>query len=420
MSFVDKRWIEMVLQEGLKLSEPPKVCSYEVDRALSRGENFGSLALRTPVVYVINNEEVRTDLFIKVKPHGEAHRELTESLNVFVREAQVYNELLPDMIANSNAVGAPEDCYPDFPPCYYARGSGKEAAIVMVDLSRYEYRLANKYEGVAESEARLVLRALAKFHANGVEILRKQKDREGFSCLKSNPYDNDLLREGFRESRNLHRMVNAFQELSDQEENAARLKAYVDEKCVDGFSRFLELSRFQGNPDLACYKLNDCWLNNMMFRDDLNDDGGYEVAAVKLLDLQFTQVGSPYPDLQFFFGTSVNKAVFSKREQLLEEEYYPELFRVLKHLRSSVSAENYPFEEFLADFKKNSEFCLITAIFLLPVLLSERESCFEADDLSVESLEHMAHRTLMTVGTTARVLERFAHIVQSMVNENVI
>jgi hypothetical protein len=59
-----------------------------------------------------------------------------------------------------------------------------------------------RFTGASEEEARVALKAFAKFHANGMEVARKigwdkfdTPENKYSSALHSNPIDSELMRE---------------------------------------------------------------------------------------------------------------------------------------------------------------------------------------------------------------------------------
>ncbi len=146
------------------------------------------------------------------------------------------------------------------------------------------------------------------------------------------------------------------------------------------------------------------------------------MAAVRLLDYQAVQSGSPLPDLHYFLGSSVTPEVLSKREEILREVYYPELFRVLGLLGSPLTAEDYPFDAFYDDFLGNSEFCLLSALLILPIVMAKGDEVpdYDTGDLRIEDFKEMAKDMVDKSQSAGAVLKRFAHVVQIMADTGVI
>jgi hypothetical protein len=159
---ITKEWLENVLESSnlhasSSKEEPStrhhvRICSFHPERALAKGENYASITFRTPVVYVLVNDDgevatgsdYRVDLFIKLLPSGAEHRKTMQEARFFDREAEFYNETLPDFRANIKAAGAPGSCLPDLPNCIHANPSGEMTCVIMDDLARYGYKVADR------------------------------------------------------------------------------------------------------------------------------------------------------------------------------------------------------------------------------------------------------------------------------------
>ncbi len=143
---------------------------------------------------------------------------------------------------------------------------------------------------------------------------------------------------------------------------------------------------------------------------------------MRLLDYQDVQSGSPFPDLHYFFALSVTPEVLSERDRLLREAYYPELFRVLGLLGSPLTTSDYPFEEFYKDFLGSSEYCLLSALFILPVVMAKGDDVpdYDAGDVRAKDFQVMTNDVVNKSESAGAVMKRFAHVVQVMVDDGII
>ena len=116
----------------------------------------------------------------------------------------------------------------------------------------------------------MALRGFAKFHANGIELARKQGEEyeagTRYPTMHTDPFGEEDLQKFFADGAMLKGMQQGLKRIPGQEENAERLQKYLDTKCKNAAVRVAELGQFQGNPNFKGYRLGDCWLNNMMFR----------------------------------------------------------------------------------------------------------------------------------------------------------
>jgi hypothetical protein len=171
---------------------------------------------------------------------------------------------LPFINENLAQHSAPDDCYIDLAKCWYAKGDGPCAAIVLEDLSRSGYKISNRYEGLTEVETRTALRAFARFHANSIEAAQKLgEDRQTkFPQFEHDSYREENVVASFGKDM-FYSMEQALRKMPNQTSNADRFKSYIDSvPCL--FARVAELSK---KPcKLNGFLLGDCWLNNMMFK----------------------------------------------------------------------------------------------------------------------------------------------------------
>ncbi|CAG0915070.1 unnamed protein product [Notodromas monacha] len=307
------------------------------------------------------------------------------------------------------------------------RGVGIRAVGIFPVPEKTLHALIIPLEGATEEETRAVMKAFAKFHANSIEIARKHQSSladgsSRFAMLREDPFDTDAMRKAFEGTSVFETMLKALRGFPGQAENADRLERHMNKACAGNYLQYFgTLSRFVGNTKLAGFRLGDCWLNNMMFRDETSEDGSKRVAAVKLLDLQVVQYGSTIADLQYFFGASVRNEVLSKRRELIRDEYFPELMRVLSLLGSPLPDSGYSFDDFWADFQQHSEFCLVSAMFVLPIVMAQASTIPDYDtgeDLSWEAIKNVAKDAVQA--DCGRIAARFAHLVGIMVQEQVI
>jgi hypothetical protein len=166
------------------------------------------------------------------------------------------------------------------------------------------------------------------------------------------------------------------------------------------------------------FELN--YLNVKLYR--YVEDGNDQRLQIKLLDFQECRYGVVLTDLPYFLYTSTEKTVRSKHQEMLENDYYNELFRVLEILQSKLTKEEYPFDALLADFKNLLEVGLITAAVFLPIIMAEKDDVpdhHHGGDISVQQFKDMAN-VVANSETAEKIKTRFADVVQEMINAGVI
>jgi hypothetical protein len=107
---------------------------------------------------------------------------------------------------------------------------------------------------------------------------------------------------------------------------------------------------------------------------------------------------------------------------MLETEYYSELFRVFEALGSSLTRNEYPFKKFLAEYKSVAEIGLITAAFILPIIMADKEDIpdYDKGDISLDGFKDMSDDVMKKSKSADKIKRRFADVVQEMVDAGVI
>jgi len=217
--------------------------------------------------------------FVLKAPHGsDFQARLMSQLKLFLREQQVYHNVLPKLEELYREVGK-EITFG--PRAFKLDHSIGVQYILLEDLKTRGYRNVVRQEGFNEECLKQVLKKLAQLHAASVVFVEKHG---AFSSL---------LTKGVYTKGNR----SVLRELNDPDIFLSQLRRWrmgdhfhkrFVEKEQDLVDRLLELHV----PDPEQFNvLNhcDCWVNNVMFKFD--DIGQVEETA--LLDFQVVKYGSP-------------------------------------------------------------------------------------------------------------------------------
>jgi hypothetical protein len=106
---------------------------------------------------------------------------------------------------------------------------------------------------------------------------------------------------------------------------------------------------------------------------------------------------------------------------MLETEYYTEFFRVLETLNSPISKADYTFETLLKEYQSLSEIGLITSMFVLPIIMAERDDVpdYDTADMSTDDFKVMAGG-VMNSKSAGKIKVRFVDIVEEMIAAGVL
>ncbi|CAG0895145.1 unnamed protein product [Darwinula stevensoni] len=390
-----------------------EVKDFRSERATEAGDNFATIVYRITANYSKGCEEkksceaVYVGKFLPVQPK---HREFVQQFRIFDREVAVYNDLIPAMInLQKEKLGRDDILVPNIPRCIYANGESTPiAAVIMEDLRKKGFRLADKYQGLQPDEVRLLMEAYGRYHGLGVFVDR-HSDFSSRPIFSDNPFQTfpefqDMMRNC------LNSMCKVLEEIPGQEENARKMKDYVV-KVDGGRERLFEFMGRKGK--LLTFLHGDCWCNNMMFRYD--PDTGAPV-EIKILDLQIVVYGNPCRDLMHALYTSTSKET---REQM------PALFKLYHDTLISTTNSlgivlDYSYEEFEKEIAGYEEFGFLLAMFVIPIIMAEKKDIpdFTKTDLNMDELVRLREQQLAK-GSSA-IKKRLVDVVEHMVEIGVL
>lgn len=158
-SWINKALFSEVLQADDKKGEIVKL---ELKPANNKGENYSSVMLRAILRIRKCDEDILQTYIIKLDPVGKT-QEVMDQFNVFPKEIEVYQHLLPRFV-KQYALVLNEDIQLS-PKCLKTSLRDPENLLILDDLCSRGYRTANRLQGLNIQHAKLALGALAKFHA---------------------------------------------------------------------------------------------------------------------------------------------------------------------------------------------------------------------------------------------------------------
>lgn len=191
--------------------------------------------------------------------------------------------------------------------------------IVLEDLNKLGFSLANRKQRLNYDETKLLLEKLAKFHAASAVLY--ENDPELLQYYMQGPFSGDELTP-------IHFFFMAsMQETIRTVENTPELSQYADQ--LKSFSetvieRMKTILSRKPTDKIQVLNHGDMWINNVLFTSDRKN-------AV-LVDFQESFYGSPGVDLNHLFYTSADFEVHEKHLDDLLESYTDTLAMTLKKL----------------------------------------------------------------------------------------
>lgn len=291
------------------------IVQFELNPALGPGENYGGVLTRVRVRFILAQQpekELLQYLIVKTSlDDDELSKELMAPYDIYNREMNIYEEVLPKLNELLKEIGEFE---PLFPTAIFV--DRKRMAIIFEDLGMANYVMADRIKRLDKDHAHLILRKLAKMHASSAVL----NERNSGSLEK---YDRGFF----------NRYTNAYSGYFVGGLLAAARWMSQEPECAQYGQKLFELAPHYMDIGRKCFaplseSVNvlahgDVWTNNVMVKYD--PDTGRPVDIV-LIDFQYSFWGSPTIDLHHFFNTSLREPL-RRDEQSTLIEFYHRIFR---------------------------------------------------------------------------------------------
>lgn len=260
---------DYVVELLAKIAESEGFTDYKTDIQPGSNHGDGFLGIMTSVVLSgqrNNNSSTSDDkihLLCKLAPTNETRRKEFHSAIVFIREALMYNKILPIFAKFQKEKGlSEEESFTSYPKCYEAIADEEkdQFVIIMEDLRPQGFTMWPKNKPVPANHAYAVVEQLGRLH--GISFALKDQRPDVYEELKQVP---DVLRVFFQSDIMLPFMHMAYDRaiaiLEDQEhiDAANDIKAHTREY-------------FEGClKDGVCEPFGvighgDCWNNNLLYQ----------------------------------------------------------------------------------------------------------------------------------------------------------
>lgn len=143
--------------------------TYTIEKGSNAGDNFIGVVFRIVAKRTTtqsNKSDNELQIILKIPPQNPARREQFFARTSFVREALVYDEILPLFMnyQQSKGICAAEGFY-EVPECYASIMTEYEEALFFEDLKASGFEMFDRHKSVTFEHVRLVMETLGKFHA---------------------------------------------------------------------------------------------------------------------------------------------------------------------------------------------------------------------------------------------------------------
>ncbi|XP_069676288.1 uncharacterized protein [Periplaneta americana] len=381
-SFTIPSWMNNeFLTEILSKEKKKKISvrNFDAMLAVPKGDNYLSTLYRVTVEYSDSEADIcikNYNIIIKSLPAGEILQLFLAEMKGFEKEQQIYSVTFPAMYRIMEEKFSKEKFR-----ILSARSLSCNLpnTLVLEDLQRLGYKMANRHKGLDLDHCKIAIRALARMHAASVALYKK--DPSSMDVFSETMFtDSERKREQMKThfKLNLDSLASKVETWSGYEHYAERIRALIPNTT----DQMVEITK----PKKHSFNVlnhGDCWVNNMMFKYCPNTG---EVQDVRFVDFQIARFSSPALDLQYFLCMSCNDSVrFQQRDHLLEE-YHAELSDSLSCL--DLDPEMFTLQQLREEFEAKEYFGLMTTCNILCFVLAYKDEVPNLSDLKEDYIEN--------------------------------
>lgn len=255
---------------------------------------------------------------LKVPPDSEVFVEWMKQHNLFDVEAQMYNNVVPEMEEMYKSAG----CNIRFGAQGYKLQTDNNY-ILLEDLRPYGFKNADRLNGLDENHTKNVLKKLAQWHAaTATRVAKKglypKLITQGYFKETSKPLMEDMW------NSNLPIYYQAIEHYKGHEEYIKQTKQFLPQVIDELFN-----NTNYDESEFNVLNHGDVWCNNVMFKYKENG----EIEETFLVDYQLSKYGSPAQDLFYFLLSSTQLDIKIDKFDALIQYYYDQLIEHLKLLK---------------------------------------------------------------------------------------
>ncbi|XP_074094449.1 uncharacterized protein LOC141524453 [Cotesia typhae] len=347
-----------------------EITSLDEEPGSGRGDNYTSMLYR---MKVYGRKRLKsgqwipwsTAIIYKVLPESKARRDEYKSELLFKNEVVFYNLVWPAL----NQLQTAKKVFGGVAKTYVARSD----LIAMEDLKIRGYVMADRRQGLELSRLKLVLKALAGFHALSLtlrdlkpEVFQHLSDennpdsvRESLFRLEYEEWYRHYYRVAVKNAMTMVSEALPAQHHHERNKVLGKLQKFLHEDVF--FRTMCELASTRGPFTVFCH--GDCWTNNFLFSNSDTD-----AEAVYLVDFQLLRVGSLALDLVNLLYCCTSGEVRRVHMNSLLLHYHQHLMEALNTLNPQQSRDSSVSWELLnEEVRKCGRFGFGIALDILPI-----------------------------------------------------
>jgi len=355
--------------------------NFKCHPASKLGDNFMS---DTFIAMATTQDGTDHRTFIKILPTNILMRDMAYSSGAHQREMSMYTtffDLLRQIREESELSG--EELSLDVPHIYYihmevvvkGENDGSAICILMEDLSKTGFCMADKHKGCDDDHVRLALNSLVKYHAMSLACLRKWTDQHGQITY---PGEAKFL----EQETMFDKIGDFFQDTIKQLCDRLRLLKRTDlsgwlEELNGKLGELFARDTFENVGPLACVLHGDYWGNNMLYKYG-DTENSTKPTELKMIDFQMSRISHPIVDLLYFLYSSTLPGVRQEHMTTWLTFYFDTLMASLKQLK--VDIPQYTLNDFMAEYKKRSITMMLFSCGIIMTVL-DKESVSHLSDV---------------------------------------
>lgn len=365
--WLNSEYFEQLLKK-VKGDSSIKVQSLDVKYALPKGENYASVIYRVQVVFHRKDlsEEISRSYIVKGMAQTELAIEKLGEYNVYEKEMDVYEIVVPELKRLSRSLGDRSELYPSA-----LTVDRDHSVIIFDDLSKKGFTMLDRSVGLDLTHMKMSLKLMAKLHASSLKLAE----------LHPTIFDRYTTGMMTRETDAFYPFFYAtFDALADEISTWDPKWHYYSNKLRKLRPHFVEqgLKVFdhESDDDLRVFVHGDLWINNLLFKYDSSTGKPIDIV---LLDFQFCVYATPVIDLCYFFFTSPTDELRQSCFDELTQYYYYHLASYTAKLGYS---KKFPtFHQFQKQLLKKMFYAVYSSMIALPVQINDDPTDADFDAL---------------------------------------
>ncbi|XP_065084197.1 uncharacterized protein LOC135706512 [Ochlerotatus camptorhynchus] len=364
--WINAKYFETMLRK-CKYDPSIKVPSIDVKYALAKGENFASVIYRVHVVIHSKDHSERIHSYI-IKGMSETPliRQMLGEYNVHGKEMDVYQLVIPELQHLMRSIEDHSDLYLNA-LCVDRNND----VMLFDDILELGYVMIDRITGLDAIHTKMSLNAMAKLHATSMKLAEiyptmfdryktgmMTRETDAFHDFFRSTYD-ALTDEIYTWDLKWHYYANKLR----------KLRPYYLEQGMTVFDNDSE-------HDLRVFVHGDLWVNNLMFKYDINNGQPIDVI---LFDFQYCCYGTPAIDLCYFFFTSTRDDIRQNGFEEYMQYYYNGLAAYTQRLHCTLKFPTL--HQFQRQLLKKMFYAIHSCVVALPIHINDGTVIADSDAL---------------------------------------